>query len=71
LFKDDYLLDSEEVSFGKDPFRISAMAEYNPTEFSRIRLQYNHDRSMPGHKINREWVLQFIFGIGAHAAHAF
>jgi hypothetical protein len=23
--------------------RLSAMAEYNPTEFSRLRLQYNHD----------------------------
>jgi hypothetical protein len=71
LFKDDYIIDSEGVSFGKDPYRISAMAEYNPTEFSRIRLQYNHDRSDPAGRTNREFVLQFIFGIGAHAAHAY
>jgi len=71
LFNDSYILDSADLYFGRDPYRISAMAEYNPTEFSRIRLQYNHDRSFSDGRTNREWILQFIFGIGAHAAHAY
>lgn len=71
VFNDCFRLGSEELALGRDPYRISAMAEYNPTEFSRIRLQYNHDRSSSGNRINREFILQFIFGIGAHAAHAY
>lgn len=71
LFKDTYKLDSDKIDFGKNPYRISWMVEYNPTEFSRIRLQYNHDKSDVTQKTNREWILQFIFGIGAHAAHSF
>jgi hypothetical protein len=47
------------------------MLEYNPTEFSRIRLQYNHDRSDGTGTTNNEVMLQFILGIGAHAAHTF
>jgi uncharacterized coiled-coil protein SlyX len=71
LFKDSYKLNDEDIYFGKDPYRLSAMVEYNPTEFTRIRLQYNHDKSYRVQKTNKEFVLQFIFGIGAHAAHAF
>lgn len=71
LFKDDYKLNDENLYFGKDPYRISFMAEYNPTEFSRIRLQYNNDKSNRFERTNREFILQFIFGIGAHAAHSF
>jgi uncharacterized coiled-coil protein SlyX len=71
LFKDSYKLNGEKVNFGKDPYRLSAMVEYNPTEFSRIRFQYNYDKSYRAQRTNNEFVLQFIFGIGAHAAHAF
>jgi hypothetical protein len=56
--------------------RYTAMVEYNPTEFSRIRLQYSHDRT--GHldseaspKVNNEVILQFNITIGAHGAHKF
>ncbi len=53
----------------------SVMAEYNPSEQSRIRLQYNHNESLydeNGVKNNKdEIVLQFTYTIGAHAAHAF
>ena len=59
----------------EDMYVASAMLEYNPTEFSRIRLQYNHDSSLydeEGHKNNKnEIVLQFNYAIGAHGAHAF
>lgn len=71
LFKNDYILEQEGISFGKNPYRISAMVEYNPTEFSRIRFQYNNDKSYSKGRTNNEFILQFIFGIGAHAAHPF
>jgi hypothetical protein len=56
--------------------RYAAMLEYNPTEFSRIRLQYSHDRSGyldegSSQKINNELILQFNITIGAHGAHSF
>jgi hypothetical protein len=71
LFKDDYILSGTDQDFGKNPWRVSGMLEFNPTEFSRIRLQYNHDRSARDGKTNQEWFLQFIMGIGAHGAHPF
>jgi hypothetical protein len=58
--------------------RFSAMAEFNPTEFSRIRLQYNFDRAMAAgeegafnRRTVREWILQYNLSIGAHGAHSF
>jgi len=58
-----------------DMYVTSAMLEYNPSEFSRLRLQYNHNSSLyneEGEKNNKdEVVLQFNYAIGAHGAHAF
>jgi len=58
-----------------DMYVTSAMLEYNPSEFSRIRLQYNHNSSLydeEGNKNNKnEIVLQFNYAIGAHGAHSF
>jgi hypothetical protein len=56
--------------------RYTAMLEYNPTEFSRIRLQYSHDRSgyldsEDSPEVNNEVILQFNITIGAHGAHKF
>jgi hypothetical protein len=45
--------------------------EFNPTEFSRLRLQYNRDDSARNGTINNELFFQVLLGIGAHAAHAF
>jgi hypothetical protein len=57
---------------GGNPHRETASLEYNPSEFSRIRLQYNHDRTdMATKQTNNEVILQFNFSIGAHAAHSF
>ena len=58
--------------------RLSAMVEFNPTEFSRLRLQYNYDRSrydpadagFTGTTVH-ELSLQVNLAIGAHGAHAF
>lgn len=52
-----------------------AMLEYNPTEFSRIRLQVGQNRAFFDSNNNRktinEVILQFNFTIGAHGAHPF
>ena len=71
LFSDSLKLGGEEQDLGKTPWRTTASLEFNPSEFSRIRLQYTHDRSSTEGRENNEWWLQFIFGIGAHGAHEF
>jgi uncharacterized coiled-coil protein SlyX len=71
LFKDDYILTGDNTDFDEKPWRATGMLEFNPTEFSRIRLQYNHDKSARDGKANNEMLLQLIFGIGAHGAHPF
>ena len=59
---------------GNDP-RLSAMAEYKPTEFSRFRAQYNYDRSRytesGTREVNHEMIIQANLLIGAHGAHSF
>jgi hypothetical protein len=71
LFKDDYVLAGNNADFRGKPWRATGMLEFNPTEFSRIRLQYNHDKSARDDTANNEMLLQLIFGIGAHGAHPF
>lgn len=71
LIKKDYILAGSQTDFGGKPWRASGMVEFTPTEFSRIRLQYNHDESDPNQRANNEMLLQLIFGIGAHGAHPF
>jgi hypothetical protein len=56
--------------------RYTAMLEYNPTEFSRLRLQYTRDASGyldegGTNKVNNELILQVNITIGAHGAHSF
>ena len=60
-----------QQNFGGKPHRETASLEYNPSEFSRIRLQLAHDQSDPSGRTNNEAILQFNFSIGAHAAHSF
>lgn len=55
--------------------RVSANLTWYPTEFSKIRLQYNHDWLddtffMPGFQADSVF-LQFEFILGAHGAHKF
>ena len=71
LFKKDYILAGNQTDFGNRPWRASGMLEFNPTEFSRLRLQYNHDMSARDGRANNELVLQLLFAIGAHGAHPF
>jgi hypothetical protein len=60
-----------------DPFRdtrhrIAPLLVFYPSEFSRLRLQYNYDRAefSQEHSNHTVW-LGLEFGIGSHAAHAF
>jgi len=71
LFADTFERADLQQDPGATPWRATGSVEFNPSEFSRIRLQYNHDRSGRDGTSNNEAILQFIFGIGAHAAHNF
>lgn len=54
--------------------RYSIMLEFNPSEFSRIRIQYNHNRAMildDEIKGFSEIFVNFNLAIGAHGAHKF
>jgi hypothetical protein len=71
LFKDDVIRAGEKISYDKRPYRGTGSLEYNPTEFSRLRLQYNYDKSARADKENHEVFLQLILAVGAHGAHPF
>ena len=52
------------------PRRSAAALDFNPSEFSRIRLQYQRDLSAP-ERVDHQWLLQYTLSLGAHGAHAF
>ena len=45
------------------------MVDFSNSEFSRLRLQFNHDMSGP--VASNEVFLQYIVAMGAHPAHTF
>jgi len=55
---------------GHDPKRLSVMADFSNSEFSRLRFQVNKDESRVNQK-DTQWYLQYIMSLGAHGAHAF
>jgi hypothetical protein len=55
---------------GHDPSRHTAMIEYDHSEFSRLRLQYNYDRSRPD-RMDHQLLLQYTATLGAHPAHQY
>ena len=75
ISKNDVALNGTDRALPDDMYVTTAMLEYNPSEFSRIRLQYNHNSALytdEGEKNNKdEIILQFNYAIGAHGAHAF
>ena len=54
---------------GHKPERYGAMIQWAHSEYSRIRLQYNYDKSMP--EGEHEVYLQYTLSLGAHPAHQF
>lgn len=55
---------------GYRPQRHTLMADWSQSEFSRLRLQFAHDKSMQGITDNQV-TLQYIMSLGAHGAHKF
>ncbi len=54
-----------------DRWRISPNLTFYPSEFSKIRFQYNHDQSDDRDDPIHAVFIQYEFTIGAHAAHTF
>jgi len=54
-----------------DPSRTTVMLDWNPSEFSRWRLQYAWDEARDDGDTDRQLNLQYLFGIGAHGAHKY
>jgi len=71
VFSDTFKQAGVQKDYGK-PWRETASLEYNPSEFTRVRLQVSHDKpdTMTG-RTNDEAILQFNFTVGAHPAHSF
>jgi hypothetical protein len=74
-------LDSGTVTYGPafagvlanadyQPKRSTLMADWSPSEFSRLRLQYARDQSQQG-LTDRQVTLQYVMTLGAHGAHRF
>jgi hypothetical protein len=64
-----------ELVYGDDPerarrWRVSPNLTWYPSEFSKIRLQYNYDDRAGIGEDHSVW-LQFEFLLGAHGAHKF
>ena len=57
-------------NYAFNPSRLTWMADYNPSEFSRIRLQLAHDNSRQG-RTDNQLFLQYIMSLGAHGAHQY
>jgi hypothetical protein len=73
--KNDVFENGINQNLPNNMYKYSAMIDFLPSEFSRIRLQYNYDRSLftenLERKPNHEIILQFNLAIGAHGAHGF
>jgi hypothetical protein len=68
----DGLMDSDADAVRDRRIRISPLASWRPSEFSRLRLQYDYDRAQhlvegPAHSV---WLGLDVL-IGAHPAHGF
>ena len=55
---------------GYKPGKNSLMLDYNPSEFSRVRLQFAQDRSRQG-LVDSQVFLQYQMSLGAHGAHRY
>ena len=66
---------SRTTSYAKVAWRISGELTWYPTEFSKLRLQYNHDfleaNDFFAQSEADSVFLQFEFILGAHGAHKF
>ena len=73
----NYAADGSRVSPNSDPYRdrrhrVSPLLVWDPSEYSRVRLQYNfdHARHLNGNTAHSVW-LGLEFSLGAHPAHEY
>ena len=67
----DYGLNSASfTNSGYRPYKNTAMVDFNPSEFSRVRVQFAQDRSREGITDN-QFFLQYQMSLGAHGAHSY
>jgi hypothetical protein len=55
---------------GYRPYKNTLMLDFNPSEFSRVRLQFARDRSRQG-RADNQLFLQYQMSLGAHGAHSY
>jgi len=65
----DVISEAGLANEGIKPKRYSAMLEWLPSEFSRVRLQFNHDKSYE--ESDNQVFLQYSHSFGSHGAHNF
>lgn len=71
----DYVTGNTAAFDASDPFRgdrrrLSPELTFLPSEFSKVRLQYNYDHGESFGTAHSIW-MQLEFGLGAHAAHKY
>ncbi|UJS18264.1 MAG: hypothetical protein L3J17_04170 [Candidatus Jettenia sp.] len=69
----DYVDGEEEATdpLGLERWRLSPNITFHPSEFSKIRLQYNYDTILGNDSTEHSVFLQFEFLLGSHGAHKF
>lgn len=55
---------------GHNPWAATAMIDWTNSEFSRARVQFNHENLADGQEDN-QIILQYIMSLGAHGAHPY
>ena len=53
-----------------DPRAYATMIDWTNSEFSRVRLQYNHENLKDG-QTDKQFMMQYVISIGAHGAHKY
>ena len=64
------LVDSNLDSKNFDPRAYAGMIDWTNSEFSRVRLQYNHEKLKDG-QTDKQFMMQYVISIGAHGAHKY
>ena len=64
------LVGSSMDAAGHDPKSYSAMIDWTNSEYSRFRLQYNHEELSKNNHDNHV-TLQYVMSFGAHSAHQY
>lgn len=66
---DDEILEEARLESDSDPWRLGGAVAWVPNEYTTLRFQYNHDRSLP--RTDHQFFVQFIYSFGPHGAHQF